>query len=423
MKKVVLVCLAAALTVTSAFAEIRLAGFGRAVPILLADDGSGDLKAGRAVSWGHPSWGGDYNLGFVVEGRTNYAGFYFDVGFKNLPSNSADYEENGGTLQKYTTADQAKVWVKPFDILTISAGRVLDKNMRGDLCYGMFDWLRSGAGRLGEGLTFSPFHKIGLYLTLTPMKELYIFAGVPMDELFKNNKNAVTEAKYVYSQIQGGVGYKFNGVGILKAQYIGAITDVTFNSKEYTNHGALEAAFDFIGVENLKITVGGHVMLADNDIIKMYNIKDANSPFTIKNDRNEEGKKNEMEHYVSLGVEYKFKVAKLDAIFRTAFNPNQDLGIYFGVGSTFFLPKAWEVVADIRFQNERCEKENGKNIIQQRSSLSFLVGIQKQIPGGVFGIGFMGATNGVEMSSIENTNTSKDGSFIWAIPLRMEYRF
>ena len=126
-KTLIAVAAAAALTATSAFAEITFGAWLRVLGSPIASTGE-EVVAGMENSWG---WGArtariDIN-GVSEDGKAGFSmGVYNDV-----------YDGLG-------TGDRFNLWVKPTDTVKISIGKYdsPDNGLRGDLCYGSWNWLR-----------------------------------------------------------------------------------------------------------------------------------------------------------------------------------------------------------------------------------------------------------------------------------------
>ena len=281
-KTLIAVAAAAALTATSAFAEITFGAWLRVLGSPIASTGE-EVVAGMENSWG---WGArtariDIN-GVSEDGKAGFSmGVYNDV-----------YDGLG-------TGDRFNLWVKPTDTVKISIGKYdsPDNGLRGDLCYGSWNWLRPYNWAYdGEGLTFDGIWRKGLMVEADPIDGLHLFAVIPMD---KQNTYYHT-AEWTYRNIQVGFGYAIEGVGKLKAQFIGdwsytekkteKITGANWDFDETDGHpvqkdvktttdsevdetkttGQIGVAFDITAIENLYVTVGARFGIADKDYVPGY---------------------------------------------------------------------------------------------------------------------------------------------------------
>ena len=134
MKKIVGIIAAIALAASSAFAGANFGmGFNRGffTPIAGAD---GQMYTGISTSWG-----AEPRIGASFSAASEDVGVVADVKFDN------------GQVQ---VNDNAYIWVKPASWLKIQIGQSFDDTLRGNACFGTWDWLRPG-NILGEDLTFT----------------------------------------------------------------------------------------------------------------------------------------------------------------------------------------------------------------------------------------------------------------------------
>ena len=256
-KTLIAVAAAAALTATSAFAEITFGAWLRTLTAPVASNGE-DTVVGTANSWG---WGArtariDIN-GVSEDGK---AGFAMNV-FNDM---SMDI----------SAGDRAVLWVKPVDMIKISVGKYdsPDNGLRGDFCYGSWNWLRPyNWGFDGEGLTFDGIWRKGMMIEADPIEGLHAFVVIPMADA--NADSYYTKAEDAYRNVQIGFGYAIDGVGKLKAQFIGDdsyTTDAEGDRDETMTTGQIGVAFDLNAVENLYVTVGARFGIADKDYAPGY---------------------------------------------------------------------------------------------------------------------------------------------------------
>ena len=253
MKKTLIAVAAAAALTTSAFAEVTFGGWGRAIWAPVASNG------GDAVTFTSTSWGGDGRIGFGM-----------DFTSENVDMH-ADFKLEGGNA---AINDQLKVVVRPIENLSISIGKLQDDTLRGDCCYGSWNWLRPNwfGGMLGksykaedEGLTFSRTIDLkGVAVKATPVEGLVILAGIPV----ANNDGKATDmghtsnlAEDAYKAAKVGFGYTIDGVGQIKAQFLGKGPSSDYGEDDT---GDLEVAFKLSAVENLSAEVGFKMQLLDD---------------------------------------------------------------------------------------------------------------------------------------------------------------
>ena len=138
MKKIVGIIAAAALA-ASAFAEVNIGTWNRAVFVPFAYDGD-TLRSLEGPSWGVGSAGG-VRTGLSFSASSENAGVVFDI-----HGNPATSDHDALAM-----GDNAYTWVKPVDMLTLKFGRMDNNWGRLDHCFGTWDYWRFGNER-GEGL-------------------------------------------------------------------------------------------------------------------------------------------------------------------------------------------------------------------------------------------------------------------------------
>ena len=415
-KTLIAVAAAAALTATSAFAEITFGAWLRVLASPVASTGE-DIIAGVENSWG---WGAR-TARININGTSEDGKAGFVMGVYN------DFESGLGQ------GDDAYLWVKPVDTVKVSVGKFDSptNGLRGDFCYGSWNWLRPfNWVRDGEGLTFDGIWRSGLMVEADPMEGLHAFAVIPMSSSYKS-------AEETYRNIQVGFGYTIEGVGKLKAQFIGdydyttkkkqASTyhfdtetgtgtlddDVAYDKDQDKTTGQIGVAFDITAIENLYVTVGARFGIADKDYAPDY-----------------------LKMEFSAGASYqvsetmKFSVDGDYKQFQEKFNKDDDSLFSVGAGVDFTVMDGLAAVADVRYMSNKYGKDGDDGAI------SFLVGVNKSVSSnGSLGIGFQGATNGCGLVTNDGTGIKagqsytlgKDGGdgdeFVWAIPVSVSVWF
>ena len=415
-KTLIAVAAAAALTATSAFAEITFGAWLRVLASPVASTGK-DVIAGVENSWGYGARTARINInGTSEDGK---AGFVMGV--------YNDFESGLGQ------GDDAYLWVKPVDTVKVSVGKFDSptNGLRGDFCYGSWNWLRPfNWVRDGEGLTFDGIWRSGLMVEADPMEGLHAFAVIPMSSSYKS-------AEEVYRNIQVGFGYAIEGVGKLKAQFIGDYgyttkesdtgdyyldassgnikqKSVAYDKDQDKTTGQIGVAFDITAIENLYVTVGARFGIADKDYAPDY-----------------------LKMEFSAGASYQVSETmkfSVDGDYRQyqdkVLGGGDDSLFSVGAGVDFTVMDGLAAVADVRYMSNNYGK-NGDD-----GAISFLVGVNKSVSSnGSLGIGFQGATNGCGLvmndgSGIQagkSYTLGKDGGdgdeFVWAIPVSVSVWF
>ena len=198
MKKTLIAVAAAAALTTSAFAEVTFGAWLRVLAAPVASDGDETVTA-MGNSWGYGARVARLNVNAVAEdGRAG-----FDMGIYN--------DLNDGL----STGDQWSIWTKPVEQVKLSFGKYDNNTLRGDLCYGSWNWLRPTSSWYvdDEGLLMSGNGGKGALIEVTPMEGLYIQALIPID-------TTKQKAEDVYKNARGGFAYNIDGIGKIKGQVI-----------------------------------------------------------------------------------------------------------------------------------------------------------------------------------------------------------
>ena len=409
-KTLIAVAAAAALTATSAFAEITFGAWLRTLTAPVASNGE-DTVVGTANSWG---WGArtariDIN-GVSEDGK---AGFAMNV-FNDM---SMDI----------SAGDRAVLWVKPVDMIKISVGKYdsPDNGLRGDFCYGSWNWLRPyNWGFDGEGLTFDGIWRKGMMIEADPIEGLHAFVVIPMADA--NADSYYTKAEDTYRNVQIGFGYAIDGVGKLKAQFIGDdsyTTDAEGDRDETKTTGQIGVAFDLNAVENLYVTVGARFGIADKDYRPDY-IKMA---FTA-------GASYQVSDAMKFSVDGGYIQYQDDCTVRN--DEAVDNVFFVGAGVDYTIMDGLSLAADVRYMSnvkgintkdaDAVKNFKGYGKDYDEGAISFLVGINKSVSSnGSLGIGFQGATNGCGFvqSSGKGLVANATDDFVWAIPVSVAVFF
>ena len=433
-KTLIAVAAAAALTATSAFAEITFGAWLRVLASPVASTGE-DIIAGVENSWG---WGAR-TARININGTSEDGKAGFVMGVYN------DFESGLGD------GDDAYLWVKPVDTVKVSVGKFDSptNGLRGDFCYGSWNWLRPFNWAYdGEGLTFDGIWRSGLMVEADPMDGLHAFAVIPMSSSYKS-------AEEVYRNIQVGFGYAIEGVGKLKAQFIGDYSYTTKDTKKKDGYifdtetglakdnevtvtgkkdkdettGQIGVAFDITAIENLYVTVGARFGIADKDYRKDY-LKMA---FTA-------GASYQVSEQMKFSVDGGYLQYQDDCTLRN--DEAVDNVFFVGAGVDYAIMDGLSLAADVRYMsngkgvnNIKDYKGYGKD--KDEGAISFLVGVNKSVgSNGSIGIGFQGATNncglvtndgsgivgGKSYTAGEDGNADND-NFVWAIPVSVSVWF
>ena len=400
MKKIVGTIAAVAVAAGVAFADVGIGSWGRSVWTPVAyDDADGKVK-----SWEGISWGGDFSrIGITVHGESENVGFALDM-------NADDYGKKGIGVH-----DIAHFWAKPWSWLEVKVGKTQDDTGRGNIAYGMFNWKRMGAGKTGEDVTFTRFgdgkggQAQGAIVKVTPVEGLWAIAAFDV----KDNEEAVSTFG---NHAQYGIGYEIDGIGHIRAQYIGGenTTDVDGST---VPEDQINAAFDLAAVENLYLTVGAYIPLHLN-----------RGSVAKKTDKIED---TIPQVKLAVGASYKVAAVTFNAFF-VGNLPNtlkdkdgnnigtKDFNCQVGVGADVDLGNGIGLVADVRFSSAVSYSNSSTTFKASGEEVVFLVGASKALTNGSIGIGFQGDINTVLTSDFKDNSNTR---FNWCIPVVISASF
>ena len=405
MKKLIGTAMLAALLATSAFAEVSFGAWLRTMIVPVSGDGD-DVKAFMANSWWNNFRPARLDITGVTEDER--AGMRLQFFPEDLKSDGM-------------IGDNAYMWVKPWDWLRVSAGKMGDNDtgLRGDFAYGSWQWVRPGNWIRGdEGLTFSDIGGIGARVELLPVEGLKIVGFIPYPA-------SAEKAYKVYEGTAIAAAYSIDGIGRIKAQWLGKFAKNEAKDK-YT--GDIEVAFDLTAVENLYLTVGAKIGIMDSD----YSVDGSKATYKLKDPTSasdvpayevdeKEGKDSLAERaVVALGVSYnvlenfKISVSGGVAFYNKPSGVDADPRWNIGLGLDYGLTDVLSLTADVRYLSKL--KVDGEKV--KNDSLSFLIGLDYACSSNaIVGIGFQGATNG---NGFAGGNLANGDKFAWAVPLKVQ---
>ena len=378
MKKLIGALALAAMVAASAFAEVSFGAWVCNLPALLSSNGD-DIQGGAVQN----PWGGwrPARADIRFSSDDGKAGMILGV--------YTDINKDGST--GFSFSDNCLMWVKPIDQIKLSVGAHDNFfGTRSDLCFGSWNWLRPNTNiRWGEGITFSAnagWRDRGLGIDITPIEALKIFAFIPLQT------QTATDLEYVFGKGWYGAMYTIDGIGKIKAQFIGNYNKVGGKAEL----GTIEGAFDLTAIDKLFVTVGVD-----------FNIKDS--------DRYGTGKMFGAQVGASYGITEAFKVS---ADFCVSIPKEGDLGLAFGVGADYAVNDAIGVTGDVRM----LMPNNGAD-----PTLSFLLGLTYACgSNGSLGIGFQGAVGfgkAANAGDLGVTKATAGDKFAFAVPLRFSTWF
>ena len=376
MKKIVGTIAAIALAASSAFAGANFGmGFNRGFFTPFAWDG--EAKADISTSWGNAP-----RIGASFSAASEDVGVVADVKF-----------DNGGVAVN----DNAYIWVKPASWLKVQIGQSFDDTLRGNACFGTWDWLRPG-NILGEDLTFTRICEnplagayqplAGAIVMLDPIEGLHIAAGLKIGTAGSDNRYSVVNAytaqtwETIAKNIQVQAGYTIPDVMQIKAQWIG----------NGANGGVVNAAVALKAVEGMTLDVGAFIPVenASKTTIAAF--------WGMGFDA------------VSVNVNAQVKLAKDDT---------QTTDVAAGAGLGVDLGNGLSCGADVRYS------QSFKANVNNDPAIAFAAWLDKGIANGTLGVAVQGALK----TSVRDFGVHKEGGvdvfhdFTIAVPVRVQCFF
>ena len=356
MKKIVGTIAAIALAASSAFAGVNVGmGFNRGFFTPFAWDG--EAKADISTSWGNAP-----RIGASFSAASEDVGVVADVKF-----------DNGGVAVN----DNAYIWVKPASWLKVQIGQSFDDTLRGNACFGTWDWLRPG-NILGEDLTFTrvcnnplsgayaPLE--GAIVMVDPIEGLHVSAGLKI-----TGYNAQTWEN-VAKNIQVQAGYTIPDVMQIKAQWIGN-----------GDNGVINAAVAVKAVEGMTLDVGAFYNTASS----------ATQPVTIS---------------AFWGMGFDALSVNVNAKVDLAKDADNATKVAAGAGVGYDFGNGLSCGADVRYSQDFQKDVN--NV----PAIAFAAWLDKGIANGTLGVAVQGALN----TGIRDFAAS---DFTVAVPVRVQCFF
>jgi len=372
MKKLIAVSAVAALAATALSAEVTFGGWGRQIWVPAGSNGD-ETKTATMTSWG---WGP--RMGYAMDFKSDNVDMH------------ADFKLEDG---KAEINDQLRVNIRPIEGVQLSIGKLQEDALRGDACFGSWNWIRP-SWIDDEGWTFSRTVDFeGVDAKITAVENLVVIAGIPVPRDGASGE----KTEDAFKKIKIGAGYTIEGVGVVKAQFLGKGKASDYGEDDT---GDFEAAFKLTAVENLTAEVGFKMPILDD------------SDAAVKT--------------VALGASYKANDAlALNANFGLFLpgNSDADPAMAFGVGADYALENGLGLTADVRALLPQNDAD---------PTIAFLAGVSKGFSNGKLSAGFQGVNVSEKSVNLKGDKTGFAGNgtfnpatdgFVWTIPVCFEYWF
>lgn len=245
MKKALAILMVLALVGTVAFAEVTIGGFGRGMFTVYSDGSDTYTDA-------FTSWAPGPRFGLSIAGKSDNVGFIIDI---NNDDNTAP-----------SLGDNQQIWVKPIEMVTVRIGAIYDDTIRGNACFGTWDWIRSYGPNVGEDAIF---HRLG-YKRAANSTDNFEVSVKPIDAFFaavyfSNFAGSLSED--LFDDVQIAAAYTIDGVGQAKAQLVRYTSGTEVGN-------TIELAFDLTMVENLFVSAS--FTMETNDAVDPTKAKNIN---------------------------------------------------------------------------------------------------------------------------------------------------
>jgi len=427
MKKLIGTVVVAALLATTAFAEgISFGQWGRGL-FSVGNASAGDKN--EVTSWISQSWGGaSPRLGLAVKGNSENVGFAVDfhVNGKNstVVKGYSEGTDANVTINPITLGDNAFIWVKPIEMLTISLAASDDRNvLRSGACFGLYNFARIGAvGKTNDdGFIFPGLLNKNVSVVATPIEGLTIGAGFdswignPSKDLKGANRtiNGTDDnGNRLVDQIGRTLGiagaYTIADIGTIKA---GLSTHGKGANKDGEKKDLIKiyGAFELTSVENVFVAVGATIPVGGTYSYDSTTGKVGNQAIKI----NAYGRLSMIEN---LTINLSASLA-INAADNKPGDVKKDGAFGFGFGGEveYALSNGITVFGDVRYANGILLDQTSAD---KKDTLTFGAGLWKGFSNGNFGVAFEATTNGVNAQA-----DIYDNAMAWQVPVRWEYSF
>jgi len=258
MKRFLVLLLVAVMAVPALFADVTVGGWGRIILSTTGNDGGGDPTMDMG-----PNWGGNGRVRFAIAGSADQIGFNFDVD-----------GDGGAKWEDYSinAAEQLCIWIKPIDMIKITAGQKQVDTLRGK--FGATSAAATNnisSGDLEDGIFPRTRVGLGVIIEATPVEGLTIilsheYENGVVDLVAPGNPRDTSVAETLKS-LQVSVGYSIEGIGLVRAGYFG---ETIHYDADLTQVGAtgvapqdIAVAFNLTAVEGLNVDLGFRMDISD----------------------------------------------------------------------------------------------------------------------------------------------------------------
>lgn len=428
MKKIVAMTALAAAAAGTLSAEITFGMWGRALWNTAANANHDEV-----VTDVHQSWGGDAPRGGLsVQGKSDNVGVH------------VDFHANG--TSGISLGDNNNIWVKPIDQVKVTVGKMDENELRGDACFGLWDWDRVGTvSKAGvadsEGWIFPDIFDVnGVNINVYPVAGLTVGAAVNVP--LANSDTSPTVEHAWGHQAKYGMGYTVDGLGTFK---LGVVTQGDKLRKVKNNEGDLKskknwakihAAAELNPTEQMTVKIGAAIPTVSSGAYRSVSV-------TKRNTHGYDAAEATTNTYVCPEINTYFSFKASDALTIHFINGNKidcadtydkkgdkklskkekgHYGWLLGAGVDFNLENGIGFFGDVRYANDIYLHQNSDDF----GCLTTGFGVNKGFSNGSIGVAFETASNNQGRYTIKHHgsdyNVNKD-AIAWSIPVRVQYWF
>lgn len=401
MKKVVSVAVAAATLVGSAVADVSFGIWGRNNWVIGNQFDREKRDCDEVAMGNDQSWGGaSPRIGLNVSADAGVMGFSFDI-------------HNNGYEQKQ--GDNAYVWVKPIEQVKLSFGKHDVSALRGNACFGIWDWVRIGTvsrkdvtdhGRRGsrnemEGWTFFDTDVGGTIITVNPIENITLLAAIGCGV----DGNGTNLGTVLGRKSKFAAAYTIPEMATIKlgVEERGQVE----KDDEMKAQNIINASVELTAVENLYFGFGAFIPTV---------MRDKDTPAGEVMQFNGYGRykaTDELTAHLRFGiVANEFDVEE---------GEDGKIGFLVGAGADYAFNETFSAMVHLEYAN---------NIYQSASSadncdsFTFGLGVKQAIGSGYLGVGFEGATNNGGHWEVYSSDAAKPNKgFAWCVPVTFQYSF
>lgn len=352
---------------------ISFTGWGRSVFLPYVSQTGGDPYVTIGNSYGN-----------TPELDINAVGTSANVGFEY------DFKFTGAAI---ATGNNAFVWIAPVEGVRLAVGSLVDWTLQSNGTTGEWNFLRFSY--TGENFTFSRIKVKGAELSYTQGP---LFAYLALDNLLYGSAGgpAAFKANDLPKNATAGAGFKFDNVGSIKAQVIGAANA----SKDL--YQIVNVAVDFTGLDNLWSSVGVYL-----------NTDSADQTF---------GNDSKVKGLLRLdgAASYTLDAVKITGLVEYVGHKTGDPNLEFGAGVDYALDDGWTILGSVRSLNKAAGTEH---LAANAAVTGAFVGVNKSFGTGNLGVGIAYSTSTFATWGAPLIPGDDPTKAHFAIPVRVDYSF